>query len=185
MSFLGAAPAAVFPPYSGGKRIYLSVLIGFSTAASTPGDAKGGASAFVGVQRLGYAIGDRGLEVFAGIAGNLAGPGALWFDLGGRWMFSPLVKTNAKGQRESLDLHVGPEVFLGPFRRLGSTINAPGVTYEAEGSTHFAFGASLDVALGVTPALKLEAALGNLRIVPTSEGAIVLLGATAGATYRF
>ena len=186
MKYLDGSEKAVWPPYTAGKPVFLSVLIGASGAASSPGRASGGSGAFVGGVRGGYAIGESGLELFAGLAGNLAGPPALWIDLGGRWLFSPVVKRLPDGRKDGFSFHVGPEPFLGPFVRLGSTLTAPnGVTYEGRSTGHFSIGAALDVVLGISPSLRIDAQLGNLRFVPTDDGTIVLMGATAGITYRF
>ncbi|WP_272419383.1 hypothetical protein [Polyangium jinanense] len=186
MSYLGGSRQTVWPAYTAGKPVFLSALIGFSVAASSGERATGSAAAFVGALRGGYAIGESGFELFAGLSGNLAGPSALWIDLGGRWLFSPTVKTAPDGRKEGFSFHVGPELVLGPFVRLGSTVTAPnGVTYEGRSSTHFSFGAALDLVLGISPALRIDAQLGNLRFVPTEDGTIVLMGATIGTTYRF
>lgn len=186
MSYLGGSRQTVWPPYTAGKPVFLSALIGFSSAASSSSRATGSAAAFVGALRGGYAIGESGLELFAGLSGNLAGPSALWIDLGGRWLFSPTVKAAPDGRKEGFAFHVGPELLLGPFVRLGSTVTAPnGVTYEGRSTTHFSFGAALDLVLALSPALRIDAQLGNLRFVPTEDGTIVLMGATIGTTYRF
>ncbi|WP_170228759.1 hypothetical protein [Polyangium fumosum] len=186
MKYLGGSRQTVWPPYAAGKPVFLSALIGFSAAASSGSRATGGAGAFVGALRGGYAIGESGLELFAGLAGNLAGPPALWIDLGGRWLFSPTVNTAPDGRKEGFSFHVGPELFLGPFVRLGSTLTAPnGVTYEGRSTGHFSIGGALDLVVGLSPALRIDAQLGNLRFVPTEDGTLVLMGATLGMTYRF
>ena len=46
-------------------------------------------------------------------------------------------------------------------------------------------GAALDLALALGPSVQLEAQLGNLRWIPASDGAIVLVGATLGVSIRF
>ncbi|MDI1443136.1 hypothetical protein [Polyangium sp. 6x1] len=186
MSYLGGSRQTVWPSYTAGKPVFLSALIGFSVAASSSSRATGSAGAFVGALRGGYALGESGFELFAGLGGNLAGPSAMWIDLGGRWLFSPAVKTAPDGRKEGFSFHVGPELFLGPFIRLGGTATAPnGVTYEGRSSGHFSIGAALDVVLGISPSLRLDAQLGNLRFVPTDDGTLVLMGATLGVTYRF
>jgi len=186
MAYLGGDKATVFPAYTAGKKGFVSAKVGFSSAASAPGGASGGAAAFVGGVRGGYAIGESGFELFAELAGNLGGPPSMWLDLGGRYLFTPMVTKEPDGKRSGFAFHVGPELFLGPFFRLGSKGTGPGgVTYESDSSTNVSFGAALDLVFGLSPALRLEAALGNLRVVPTGDGAIVLAGATLGATYRF
>ncbi len=186
LSYLGGSRQTVVNPYTAGKPVFLSALIGFSSAASSPGRVSASAAAFVGALRGGYAIGASGLELFAGLAGNLGGPPALWIDLGGRWMFSPTIRAGSDGRKEGFSFHVGPEVFLGPFVRLGSTITGPdGRTYEGQSSGHFSIGAALDLAVGISPQLRIDAQIGNLRFVPTDEGTIVLMGGTIGTTYRF
>lgn len=186
MAYLGGETVDVWPPYSAGKRGFVGAIIGFSSAVGAPSGSKGSSAGFVGGLRAGYSFGDAGLEAFAGLGGNLFGPRALWLDVGGRWLFSPLVRREQDGRRTGFSVHVGPEIVLGPFVRLGTDVTLPsGVVYEAPGSTHFSFGAALDVVLGISPALRIDAQLGNLRIVPSDAGTIVLMGATAGVSYRF
>ncbi|MRG94724.1 hypothetical protein GF068_22790 [Polyangium spumosum] len=186
MNYLGGSQKAVWPPYTAGKPVFLTALLGVSGAASSPGGAAGSSGAFAFGVRGGYAIGASGLELFAGLAGNVAGPPALWVDVGGRWLFSPMIRTAPDGRKEGFSFHVGPELFLGPFVRLGSTVTAPnGVTYEGRSTGHFSIGAALDLVFGITPSLRIDTQLGNLRFVPTDDGTIVLMGATAGLTYRF
>jgi hypothetical protein len=176
----------VWPAYSAGRRIYLAAAQGFSFAAARPGDASGGAGAIVGLLRGGYAPGDSGLEVFGELGGNLFGPRALWIQAGGRWMVTPSVHRGADGVLRAGSFHVGPELTIGAFVRLPSDVAGDsGATYETSADVHPIFGGALDMALSFSPALQLEAHLGNLRIIPTGEGAIVLLGATLGAGLRF
>jgi hypothetical protein len=177
----------VWPPYSAGKPIYLSALIGFSAAAARPGGASGSGAAFVGALRGGYAVGEKGIEIFGQLGGNLAGPPAMTLDLGARWMLSPTVNRGADGVLRGISFHIGPELFLGAFIRLpGPDVTGPdGKTYSSSASAAPAFGAALAAALQVTPSVQLDAQLGNLRIVPTSEGTLVLLGATVGVALRY
>src|SRR6185312_13452735 len=76
--------AEVWPPYSGGKRGFVSALVGFGMPVVRPTVAAGSSSgaAFVGAIRGGYAVGDLGFEPFAELGGNLFGPRALWLDAG-------------------------------------------------------------------------------------------------------
>ena len=41
------------------------------------------------------------------------------------------------------------------------------------------------IVVAVTPALRFEGGLPQLRWVPTGDGSILVLGATLGAGYRF
>jgi len=186
MTYLGGDRQTIWPPYTAGKPAFVSAVVGFSSAVSSPGGASGSGGAFVGGLRGGYAVSDRGIELLAGLGFNLAGPRALWIDLGGRWLFSPTLHREPDGRQTGFAFHVGPELTLGPFVRIGRDVTRPdGVTFEGENATFFSIGAALDVVLALTPALRIDAQLGNLRIVPTGDGAIVLMGATAGVTYRF
>jgi len=67
-----------------------------------------------------------------------------------------------------------------------SGVAAPdGATYSTSASAHAVLGAALDLALALGPSVQLEAQLGNLRWIPASDGAIVLVGATLGVSIRF
>jgi hypothetical protein len=187
LSFISSGKQAVWPPYAAGRRIFVNANIGFASAVAQPEGATGRASSFVGALRGGYALGDAGLELFGQLGGNLAGPPALWLDAGGRWMLTPLTTRGADGRTTGFALHVGPELYAGLFVRIGAgSVTGPGgFVYESPSSAHASFGAALDVVLSLSPALRLEAQLGNFRVVPTGDGAIVTLGMTAGASLRF
>ncbi|UQA61286.1 hypothetical protein [Polyangium aurulentum] len=187
MSYVSSGKETVWPPYAAGRRIFVNANIGFASAVAQPEGATGGASSFVGALRGGYAVGDAGLELFGQLGGNLSGPPALWLDAGGRWMLTPIKSRGADGRNTGFAFHVGPELYAGLFMRLGAgTITGPGgIVYESESSAHASFGAALDAVLALSPAFRLEAQLGNLRVVPTGDGAIVTLGMTAGASLRF
>lgn len=180
-------PHDVWPPYSAGNRGFATGALGFSTPAVRPGAAAGSGAALVGLLRVGFAPGDAGLELFGQLGGNLAGPPAVWIEGGGRWMLTPLVGRGADGRRTGVGFHVGPEVTLGAFVRLaGPDVTGPGgVTYSRSADAHFTLGGALGLALSLSPAVQLEGHLGNLRWVPTSEGSLLLLGATVGVGLRF
>lgn len=187
LSYISSGKESVWPPYAAGRRIFVSANIGFASAAARPEGATGGAASFVGALRGGYAVGDAGLELFGQLGGNLVGPPALWLDAGGRWMLTPMTSRGADGRTTGFAFHVGPELYAGLFMRLGAgSVTGPdGVVYESPSSAHASFGAALDVVLSLSPAFRLEAQLGNFRVVPTGDGAIVTLGITAGASLRF
>jgi hypothetical protein len=187
MSYVASGKESVWPPYAAGRRIFVNVNIGFAAAVGQPEGATGGASSFVGALRGGYAVGDAGIELFGQLGGNLFGPPALWLDAGGRWMLTPIKSRGADGRATGFAFHVGPELHAGLFMRLGAgTVTGPGgVVYESRSSAHASFGAALDLVLAFSPAFRLEAQVGNFRVVPTGDGAIVTLGMTAGASLRF
>jgi hypothetical protein len=180
----------VWPPYSAGRRGFVSAITGFGIPVARPAPPPGvtlpSGAAFTGGIRGGYAIGDLGFEPFAELGGNMAGPRALWIGGGARWMFAPALKRGADGVLAGFPFYIGPEVNLGGFIKLGSpdTIGNGGV-YSASASGHFMVGAALDMAIALSPSFALETQLGNLRVVPQSGGPIVLVGATLGATLRF
>lgn len=177
----------VWPPYAAGRRGFLSVLLGGSGAAVRPSAAAGSGAAFAGLLRGGYAVGDGGLELLGELGGNLVGPRALFVDAGARWLFTPSLRRGDDGVLRGLALHVGPELTAGAFVRLPppDVTDAAGVVHSGSTSAHFTVGLAVDVVVALSPALRLEAGLGNLRWVPTGDGSILLLGATVGASYRF
>lgn len=177
----------VWPPYSAGKRVFVSALQGFSVAAIRLPGARGSAFSFLGGARAGYAPGDLGLELFGQLGGNFVGPRALWIDAGARWMFTPSVHPGSDGVLRGLAFHVGPELTFGAFLRLGGPdVTGPdGVTYAGTTTAHPAVGAALNMMLSYSPMLQIEAQIGNLRWIPTGDGSILVLGATLGAGLRF
>lgn len=177
----------VWPPYAAGRRGFLSAMLGGSGAVLRPSAAAGSGAAFVGLVRGGYAVGDGGLELLAELGGNLVGPRALFVDAGARWLFTPSLHRGDDGVLRGLALHVGPELTAGAFVRLPppDVTDVAGVVYSGSASAHFTVGLAVDVVVALSPALRLEAGLGNLRWVPTGDGSILLLGATVGASYRF
>jgi hypothetical protein len=177
----------VWPPYSAGKRVFVSALQGFSIAAVRLPGATGSTFSFLGGARGGYAPGDLGLELFGQVGGNFVGPRALWIDAGARWMFTPSVHPGSDGVLRGLAFHIGPELTFGAFLRLGGPdITGPnGMTYARPTTAHPAVGAALNMMLSYSPSLQLEAQIGNLRWIPTGDGSILLVGATLGAGLRF
>jgi hypothetical protein len=175
----------VWPPYSGGRRGFLSAIGGFSLPAVRPGLPAGTPSSsgisFVGAVRGGFAAGDHGLEPFAELGGNLAGPGVVWVAAGVRWMPSPTLKRGADGVLAGVPFFLGPEVLGGAFIQLPLGSGAYSSPAVARGLLGFALAASFALA----PAFSLEAQLGNVRWVPGGSGALLLTGATLGATVRF
>lgn len=186
---IGAA-GEVWPPYSGGKRGFVSASLGFSLPVVRPGASGGSAAgglAFVGEARGGVAITDLGLELAIALGGNLAGPRALWITGGARWMFAPAMRRGADGVREGVPFFIGPAITAGAFFQLGTSALDP-VTlepYSTAVSAHPVIGGGLDLAFALARSFQLEASLGNLRWVPSSSGSLLVLGATLGATLRF
>jgi hypothetical protein len=182
----------VWPPYAAGKRGFASVSAGFALPvvrpAPPPGATTSRGTSFVGAVRGGYAIGDLGFEPFVELGGNLAGPRALWLDLGARWMLSPTLKRGQDGVLAGAPFFMGPELLVGTFVALpsGSVISTQnGGVYSAPASARALVGAALDLSYALAPSFSLEAQLGNLRFVPGGSGAILLTGAALGATVRF
>ncbi|MEJ7733463.1 MAG: hypothetical protein WKG00_30245 [Polyangiaceae bacterium] len=176
----------VWPAYAANRRFFLSVGQGFSVAAAQPEGAVGGAAAYVGQIRAGYALGDDGLELLGQLGGNLFGPRALWIEGGARWMFTPSLHVQPpSGDYYALSFHMGPELTLGGLVRLPAEVDGGGgATYEGSAQGHFTLGAALDLILAITPAFRVEAQVGNFRWVPTGDGSVVLFGATLGAGLR-
>ncbi|WP_437723863.1 hypothetical protein [Sorangium sp. So ce861] len=178
-------PERVWPAYSGGRRFAVSASLGVAVAAARLPGASGSAASLVGAARAAYAVGDRGLELFAGGGGNLVGPFAGWIEGGARLMLTPS-RTPEGGAWRAFPLHVGPALHAGAFFRSGAGAVGPGgATYRGDLEVHPVIGASFDVALALSPSVQLEAQLGNLRWVPTGNGSLLLLGATVGAAARF
>ncbi|AUX48126.1 hypothetical protein SOCE26_096560 [Sorangium cellulosum] len=179
-------PERVWPAYSGGRRLALSASLGAAVAAARLEGASGSAASMVGGVRLAYAVGDRGFELFAGGGGNLAGPPAGWIEGGARLLLTPSLAPHDGAWRAS-PLHLGPSIQLGAFfRAAGADVVGPGgATYRGDLAVHPALGASLDVVFALSRSAQLEAQLGNLRWIPTADGALLLVGATFGAGLRF
>lgn len=178
-------PERVWPAYAGGRRFAVSASLGAAVAAARLPGASGSAASLVGAARVAYALGDRGVEVFAGGGGNLAGPFAGWIEGGARLMLTPSLAPH-DGAWRAFPLHVGPALHAGAFFRSGAGVAGPGgATYRGELDVRPVLGASIDVALALGPAVQLEAQLGNLRWVPAGDGSLLLLGATLGAGARF
>jgi len=179
----------VWPPYSAGRRWFVTVGQGFSVAAVRPAGAAGSSGSIVAHARGGYALGDAGFELLGQIGGNLAGPRALWLEVGGRWMLTPSVHAIDKANPNSLHglaFHIGPELTLGGFLRLAGPDVTEGTTrYSSSTTGHFTMGAALDMILSITPSFQVEAQVGDFRWVPTGDGSIVLFGATLGGGLRF
>lgn len=177
---------SVWPPYSAGNRFFVAAAQGFSVAAVRPDGAAGNPGAIVAFARGGYAPGDLGLEVFAQLGGNLAGPPALFFDAGARWMITP---SALDGDDYAGSFHVGPEVTLGGFVLFGApdVVGPDGRTFQSQVATELApeLGAALVMALQATPQIQIEGHLGNLRWIPAEAGTLVLVGATLGGGVRF
>ncbi|WP_437779178.1 hypothetical protein [Sorangium sp. So ce1097] len=178
-------PERVWPAYAGGRKFAVSASLGTAVAAARLPGASGSAASLVGAARVAYALGDRGVEVFAGGGGNLAGPFAGWIEGGARLMLTPSLAPH-DGAWRAFPLHVGPALHLGAFFRSGAGVAGPGgATYRGDLDVRPVLGASLDVALALGPSVQLEAQLGNLRWVPAGDGSLLLLGATLGAGARF
>ncbi|WP_437589141.1 hypothetical protein [Sorangium sp. So ce1000] len=178
-------PERVWPAYSGGRRVALSASLGAAVAAARLPGASGSAASLVGEARVAYALGDRGLELFAGGGGNLAGPPAGWIEGGARLLLTPSLRPQ-DGAWRAFPLHLGPALHAGAFFRSSAGVVGPDLaTYRGDLEVDPVLGASLDVALALSPSVQLEAQLGNLRWVPTGEGSLFLFGATLGAAARF
>jgi hypothetical protein len=181
----------VWPPYSGGRRGFLSAIVGVAAPAVRPAPPAGVSSSsgvsFVGALRGGVALGDLGFEPFVELGGNLAGAEVLWIGVGARWMFSPTLKRGSDGVLAGAPFFLGPEVLGGGFIHLPTSTTVGNFTYSAPAVTQGLLGAALDLSFALSPALAFEAQLGNLRWVPSGggNGALVLTGATLGATVRF
>jgi hypothetical protein len=172
----------VWPPYGGTRRGFLDASLGFSVPVARPGPARQTGAAQTATLRGGATVGDFGLELFADVGGHLAGPAVFFADVGARLMTTPSV---SRGDEYGTAFHVGPSIFVGPFVRLPSTVtgaDGQAVTTPAEAS--FSAGLSLDLSLYATPWFALEAHLGNARVVVVPDGALLLVGASLGATVR-
>lgn len=172
----------VWPPYGGAKRGFLDASLGFSVPVARPGPARQTGAAQTATLRGGATVGDFGLELFADVGGHLAGPAVFYADVGARLMTTPSV---SRGDEYGTAFHVGPSIFVGPFVRLPSSVTgADGQTVTTPAEASFSAGASLDLSLYATPWFALEAHLGNARVVVVPDGALLLLGASLGATVR-
>lgn len=184
-----ASGGEVWPPYSGGKRGFVSAALGFSMPVVRPLAAGVGApsgAALVAAARGGYAVTDLGLEPFIELGGNLLGPRALWILGGARWMFAPLMRRGADGVREGAPFFLGPEIVAGGFFQLGeSALDASSLgSYSSGVAARPILGGGLALSLALARSFQIDAGLGNLRWMPSSGGSLLVLGATLGATLR-
>ena len=148
----------VWPPYSGGRRGFVSAVAGFSIPAVRPGFPAGVSApsglAFTGAVRGGVAAGDSGLEPFAELGGNLSGPSAMWLAAGLRWMLSPTIKRGADGVLAGVPFFIGPEILAGTFIQLPSpteTMTKTGDTYSSPAVARGLLGAALDLSFALAP----------------------------------
>ncbi|MFT3773834.1 MAG: hypothetical protein QM820_51345 [Minicystis sp.] len=184
-------PGDTWPPYTGGKRGFIGATLGFSLPVVRPAPPAGVSpprgTSLVGAVRGGYAVTDLGLEPFAELGGNLAGPRALWIAAGARWMFAPALSRGPDGVLAGAPFYIGPEILVGGFFQLGaSAIDSKNLgSFSSEAAAHPILGLSLDLAYALAPSFQLEAGLGNLRWVPVEGGSLLVLGATLGASIRF
>lgn len=168
-------------PYGGGRLGFLTAGIGVDGLVVTPDDSRGGAASFVGVIRGGVAILDTGLEPYAQLGGHLAGPGAVWLEVGLRWMGIPIL--NSVG---GVGLHLGPSLHGGVFILPGSTTVAPdGQSFSTPTSATGTIALSLDGALRIAERVQLDAHLGEIRWVPVESGSTLSLGANVAGGVRF
>lgn len=174
----------VWPAY-GNKRVMLAALQGFSVPAVKPKGATGSGFAMVIDARGGTTIGDRGFEIFADLGGNAFGPKAIFLDGGARWMFTPSMHRMGDHYAAG-SWFVGPEIDLGAFFELPppAVTLSNGTTLSASTNTRFVVGGSIDFVLAASKTFALDASIGNLRFIPSSEGSLLLFGATLGAQLR-
>lgn len=168
-------------PYGGGRMGFISAGFGVDGLVVTPSDAKGGAASFVGVLRGGVAILDTGLEPYAQLGGHLAGPSAVWLEVGVRWMGIAILKDVG-----GVGLHLGPSLHGGLFILPGSTSAASnGASYTTPTDVTGTLALSLDGALRIAERVQLDAHLGELRWVPVDSGSTLSLGANIAGGVRF
>ena len=155
----------ITPAYSAGKRLAVGASLGFAALVARPDTAGTGGASLVGSLRASYAAGDRGLEPFVEFGGNLAGPRALWLDLGARWMWNPTLGRRDDGALHASPLFLGPELLAGLFARLGGReLTAPdGTVYSSSGGASPMLGAAFSVVYAISPSFQLEAQPFSLR----------------------
>ncbi|MFO0612424.1 MAG: hypothetical protein U0414_07545 [Polyangiaceae bacterium] len=174
-------PAKPKAPYGGGRMGFLTAGLGVDGLVVTPADTRGGAASFVGVIRGGVAILDTGLEPYAQLGGHLAGPSAVWLEVGIRWMGIAILHDVG-----GIGLHLGPSLHGGLFILPGSTSVAPdGNTYSTPTDATGTIALSLDGALRIAERVQLDAHLGELRWVPVDSGSTLSLGANIAGGVRF
>lgn len=158
-------PPAVRHAYAESHPIALGIEGGGYTAFGRPSNARGPrGSANIGAV-LGYAIDTvPGLELRGEVAGAVAGPTAVFFDLGARYALM-LVPTAR--------IYAGPELGLGGFFPVGG-----------DKSARFLGRGSAFAGIGIGERLQLEA-YGDLAWAPGGSGTIVLGGVGARAVVRF
>lgn len=173
-------PARPRAPYGGGRMGFITAGFGVDGLVVTPADAQGGAASFVGVIRGGVAILDTGLEPYAQLGGHLAGPPAVWLEVGVRWMGIAILKDVG-----GVGLHLGPSLHGGLFILPGSTSVLGGASYTTPTDVTGTLALSLDGALRIAERVQLDAHLGELRWVPVDSGSTLSLGANIAGGVRF
>jgi hypothetical protein len=158
-------PPAVRHAYAEGHPIAVGLEGGGFAAFDRPSNARGprGSANIGGV--VGYAIDAvPGLELRGELAGAVAGPQAIYFDVGARYA-SMVVPT--------LRIYAGPELGLGGFFPTGG-----------DKSARFLGRGSLFAGIGMGERLQLEG-FGDLLWAPGGSGTIALVGGGARVVVRF
>ena len=168
-------------PYGGGHVGFIAAGLGVDGLVVRPKTARGSAAGFVGLIRGGAEILDTGLEPYAQLGGNMAGPSAVWVEAGIRWMGLPILH-----EKDGIGLHLGPSVHGGVFNVPGHTTTAAGgISYSSSAQATGTIAGSVDVALRVADRVQIDAQLGEVRFAPVSAGSTVSVGANFTGGYRF
>jgi hypothetical protein len=168
-------------PYGGGHVGFIAAGLGVDGLVVRPKTARGSAAGFVGLIRGGAEILDTGLEPYAQLGGNMAGPSAVWVEAGIRWMGLPILH-----EKDGIGLHLGPSVHGGVFIVPGHTTTAPdGTSYSSSAQATGTIAGSVDVGLRVADRVQIDAQLGEVRFAPVSAGSTVSVGANFTGGYRF
>ncbi|WP_394835308.1 hypothetical protein LVJ94_00085 [Pendulispora rubella] len=160
-----AQPEAV-KPYGEGRPLAVGAGLGFLSAFVRPDNAQGTATSLFLSGSLGYALEQvlPGLELRADFGGALAGPKALLFEGGARYMRTVV---------PSLRMYAGPEAEIGAFFTLGGN----------KTTRFLARGAGvLGMALSEQAAVELSA---DLAVAPGGGGTLAFAGASARGVLRF
>ncbi len=158
-------PPPVRHAYAEGHPIAFGLEAGGFAAFARPSNARGprGSANIGGV--VGYAIETvPGLELRGELAGAVAGPQAVYFDVGARYALMVV---------PTLRMYAGPELGLGGFFPVGG-----------DKSARFLGRGSLFAGIGIGERFQVEG-FGDLALAPGGSGTIALVGGGARVVVRF
>jgi len=175
MQFL-ASEADVDSTYDADRHFFFGLGIGFDVLAARPSTARGTPAALTGTFRIGGSIPTTGLELFAELGGHLVNTPSVIFGGGARYMFTPV---------PTFAFHLGPSARVDGYAVLGTSVDQGSTSLETSTEIAPSVVGSVEMALGVTPLVQLDAHVGEVRWIGLSSGDVLSVGMDLGASLRF